>query len=86
MTQKPQKSQVNKKGENIEVSLGDGVPSKYQIMVSIAKHHTVYGATVWLNTPVPEYENKTPAALMLEGELKIVASLVEDFENERKNK
>ena len=76
---------MHKRGKNIEVSLGDGVPSKYQIMASIAKHHTIYGATVWLNTPLPDQEDKTPAALMLEGKLEIVAKLVEDFENERKD-
>ncbi len=82
MSQKPQKPKVTKKDGKIEFSLGGAGPSKYEIMTAIAKHHTVYGATVWLNAPLPEHENKSPAELMLEGKLEIVVGLVKDFENE----
>ena len=55
-------------------------------MSAIAKHHTVYGATVWLNEPLPEHNHKTPAQLMLEGKLEIVMELVEKFDRERNDK
>jgi len=91
MSDKPKKGTVVKKGKKIEVSLADGVPAskrqyKYEIMKAIAQHHTVYGATVWLNTPLEEYNLKTPAELMLEGELQIVADLVDQFKDEGKDK
>ena len=86
MTHQPKKTTIKKDGEKIEFSLGDAGPTKYQIMSIIAKNNSIYGATVWLNTPLPDHDNKTPAELMLAGELEIVERLVEEFTNERKNK
>lgn len=86
MKRKPQKPKVTAKNGQIEFSLGDAGPSKYEIMRAIAKHHTVYGATVWLNTPLTKHDNKTPAELMLEGNLEIVVALVKDFGREGKDK
>jgi hypothetical protein len=79
VSQKPRKSKVIKDKGKIEFSLGDAGPSKYEIMTAIAKHHTVYGATVWLNAALPQHDNKTPAELMLEGKLDVVVELVKDF-------
>ena len=86
MTDKPRKSKVTKDNGKIEFSLGDAGPSKYEIMSAIAKHHTVYGATVWLNTPLPDYDDKTPAELMLDGKLDIVVALVKEFGREGNDK
>ena len=86
MSEKRQKSKVNKNNGKIEFVLGEAGPSKNEIMSAIAKHHTVYGATVWLNTPLTQHDNKTPAELMLAGELEIVVALVKDFGRERKDK
>ena len=85
MSEKRKKSKVTKKDGKIEFSLGDAGPSKNEIMSAIAKNHTVYGATVWLNTPVIEHGNKTPAELMLEGNLEVVVALVKDFGREGKD-
>ena len=86
MTDKPRKSKVTKDKGKIEFSLGDAGPSKYEIMSAIAKHHTVYGATVWLNTPLPDHDDKTPAELMLDGKLEIVVALVKEFGREGNDK
>ena len=79
------KATVRKTDGNIEFRLGDAGPTKYEIMKAIAKHHTVYGATVWLNSPIPQFDDKTPAELMLAGELDAVMTLVEQFTNESTN-
>ena len=86
VSEKPRKSKVTAKNGKIEFSLGDAGPSKYEIMSAIAKHHTVYGATVWLNTPLPDHDDQTPAELMLEGKLEIVVGLVKEFGRERNDK
>mgnify|MGYP003389093673 CR=1 FL=1 len=91
MSDKRKKGLVVKKGKKIEVSLSEQLPSsaklmKYEIMKAIAQHHTVYGATVWLNTPLEEIGLKTPAELMLEGDLEAVAALVSKFKDDRKDK
>ena len=78
MDKKSKKASVKKNQENIEVALGSEEPSKYDIMVAIAKKYSIYGATVWLNTPVPEVEGRTPAELMIEGQLSIVSKLIEN--------
>ena len=85
VSDKPKKSKVTAENGKIEFSLGDSGPTKYEIMGKIAKHHTIYGATVWLNTPLPEHDEKTPAELMLEGKLEIVEALVKDFGREGKD-
>jgi hypothetical protein len=82
MGKSPKKATVKKNNGNIEFRLGDAGPTKYEIMRAIAKHHTVYGATVWLNTPLLDHEGKSPAELMLRGDLEIVMGLVEQFGNE----
>lgn len=86
MSEKRKKSKVNKKNGKIEFVLGDAGPSKNEIMRAIAKHHTVYGATVWLNAPLADHDNKSPAELMLEGKLELVMDLVGEFEREGKDK
>ena len=86
VSKKRQKSKVTKKNGKIEFSLGNAGASKYEIMRAIAKHHTVYGATVWLNTPLSQHDNKTPAELMLKGELEIVVALVQNFSDEGNDK
>jgi len=86
VSDKRKKSKVTSSKGKIEFSLGDAGPTKYDIMRAIAKHHTVYGATVWLNAPLEDYDSKTPAQLMLEGKLEIVAALVEEFPYEGNDK
>jgi hypothetical protein len=81
VSKKPKKRSVKKDNDNIEVSMG-GAISKYEIMTAIAKKYTIYEATVWLNEPVEKYENKTPAELMIEGELKTVQKLIEDQDDQ----
>ena len=81
VSKKPKKRSVKKDNDNIEVSMG-GAISKYEIMTAIAKKYTIYEATVWLNEPGEKYENKTPAELMIEGELKTVQKLIEDHDDE----
>ena len=75
MSNKPKKRAVTRKGSGIEVAMGEIPPTNFEIMNMIAKAHTIYGATVWLNTPLEEHENKTPAELMREGKMDIVANL-----------
>ena len=86
MNEKGRKHSFRKAGKEIEFSLGDAGPTKNDIMRSIAKHNTIYGATVWLNTPLPDHKGQTPAELMLAGELETVASLVKKLEDERNAK
>lgn len=85
MGKSPKKATVKKQNGNIEFCLGDAGPTKYEIMRAIAKHHTVYGATVWLNTPLSDHDGKSPAELMLAGKLEAVMGLVEQFGNEPTN-
>ena len=77
MRESADKGSVRKKGNNIEISIGDAPLTKYDIMKKIAQTHSIYGATVWLNTPLEAHENKTPAELMGAGELETVSSLVQ---------
>ncbi len=86
MSEKSKKTKVTSKDGKIEFSLGNSGPTKYEIMGAIAKHHTVYGATVWLNTPLEDYDSQTPAELMLEGKLDVVMRLVENFDDEGNRK
>tara|TARA_R110000744_G_scaffold343935_4_gene449178 strand:- start:17 stop:277 length:261 start_codon:yes stop_codon:yes gene_type:complete len=86
MKDKSKKAKVTAEGDKIEFCLGDAGNTKYEIMTAIAKHHTIYGATVWLNTPLPEHEGKTPANLMLEGNLQTVIDLIKEFKSEGRNK
>jgi hypothetical protein len=76
VSNKIKKGSISKNDQDIEVSIGENIPTKYEIMKAIAKKHSVYEATVWLNTPVLEHQGKTPAELMIEGELEIVNSLI----------
>lgn len=70
------KTKVKKSKESIELSLGEDI-TKYDIMKIIAKKYSIYGSTVWLNTPLDEYDEKTPAQLMMAGELKLVYDLIQ---------
>lgn len=72
------KSSVKKTQGNIEVSIGDGTITKYDIMTAIAKKNNIYEATVWLNTPIESENNKTPAELMMEGNFETVKSLIDN--------
>ncbi len=78
MSKKIKKTSVKKTQQNIEVALGDQELNKYDIMVAIAKKHSIYGSTVWLNTPIAKADGKTPAELMIEGNLALVSKLIED--------
>lgn len=80
VSKKPKKRSVKKDKDNIEVSMGGSI-TKYDIMTAIAKKYTIYEATVWLNEPIEEYKNKTPAELMTEGEFKTVQKLIEDHDD-----
>ena len=61
----------------IEISVGKNDPSKYDIMKAIAQKYSIYGSTVWLNTPIPSQGGKTPAELMIDGETKLVYELIQ---------
>lgn len=61
----------------IEISVGKNDPSKYDIMKAIAQKYSIYGSTVWLNTPIPSQDGKTPAELMIDGETKLVYELIQ---------
>lgn len=74
---KVKKSSIKKTSDKIEVTIGEVSLSKYEVMTAVAKTHSIYGATVWLNTPLEEHDGKTPAELMRAGEMKTVSSLVE---------
>jgi len=77
VSKKPKKRSVKKDNDNIEVSMGGSI-TKYDIMTAIAKKYTIYEATVWLNTPIQKYNEKTPAELMIDGELNLVRKLIDD--------
>tara|TARA_X000001036_G_scaffold300940_2_gene280037 strand:+ start:13185 stop:13442 length:258 start_codon:yes stop_codon:yes gene_type:complete len=79
---KPKKASVKKSKGEIEVSLGDGQVTKYDIMTAIAKKYTIYEATVWLNNPIEGKTKKTPAELMIDGEFKLVQKLINDSDDE----
>lgn len=70
------KTKVKKSKENIELSIGEDI-TKYDIMKVIAKKYSIYGSTVWLNTPLEEHNEKTPAQLMIDGELNLVYDLIQ---------
>lgn len=76
MSKKKNKASVKKDNDNIVVSYGNGKPTKYDIMTAVAKKHTIYGATVWLNTPIEEGSQETPADLMQEGNFEKVQELI----------
>ena len=80
MPKKQKATAVKKINENIEVTIGAAPVTKYDIMREVAKTHTIYGATVWLNSPLLDHENKTPAQLMREGEMELVAQLIREYD------
>lgn len=71
------KSKVKKSKKNIELTVGETQPTKYDVMKLIAQKYSIYGSTVWLNTPLIDHDNKTPAELMIEGEIFVVHDLIE---------
>jgi hypothetical protein len=77
VSKKPKNSKIKKNQANIELTLGQEDPSKYDIMKAIAQKYSIYGSTVWLNTPIPSEGQKTPAELMLEGKTKLVYELIQ---------
>lgn len=78
MNNKPKKASVKKKNKGIEFSLGGSSVTKYEIMTAIAKKYSIYGSTVWLNTPVQSEGGKTPAELMIDGQLSLVKKLIDE--------
>jgi hypothetical protein len=46
-------------------------------MTAIAKKYSIYGSTVWLNTPIDSEGGKTPAELMLDNKLSLVKKLID---------
>lgn len=70
------KSKIKKTSENIELSVGDHNPTKYEVMKLIAQKYSIYGSTVWLNTPIPECDHQTPAQLMIDGKIGTVYDLI----------
>ena len=82
MSKKPISASIKKTGESIEFCLGDAGPTKYKIMRAIAKKYSIYEATVWLNEPHESMNGKTPAELMMAGELEAVERLIEKSDGE----
>jgi len=82
MSKKANKASVKKSKGQIEVALGDGTITKYDIMTAIAKKYTIYEATIWLNTPIENEEGKTPAELMIDGKFTLVQELVNKSDDE----
>lgn len=82
----PKKSSVKKIQNGIEVTLGNPNITKYDVMKEIAKNYSIYGATVWLNTPLPLHDHKTPAELMKEGQMELVASIAAQEKKAEKEK
>ena len=74
MSKKPK---VKKSKKNIELTVGDSEPTKYDVMKLIAQKYSIYGSTVWLNTPLQDHENKTPAELLIDGKISVVHDLIE---------
>ena len=74
MSKKPK---VKKTDKNVELSIGETQPTKYDIMKLIAKKYSIYGSTIWLNTPIASENGKTPAELMIDGETKLVYELIQ---------
>lgn len=74
MSKKPK---IKKTAKNVELSIGESKATKYDVMKLIAKKYSIYGSTVWLNTPIAEHENKTPAELMMDGNIEIVYDLIQ---------
>jgi len=70
------KPKIKKTSKNIELSVGDSKPTKYEVMKLIAQKYSIYGSTVWLNTPIAECDNQTPAELMINGEIGKVYDLI----------
>ena len=66
---------VKSTGGDVEISLGERRDSQKNIMALVAASFGIYEATVWLNTPLEELEDKTPAEAMKEGYLKEVLSV-----------
>lgn len=77
MSKKLKSSKVKKTKSNVELSLGESNPSKYDVMKAIAQKYSIYGSTVWLNTPITSQGGKTPAELMIDGEIKLVYELIQ---------
>jgi len=61
---------------NVEISVGEIYESKRYIMEKVAASFSIYGATVWLNTPMETLQAKTPAEAMKEGNLSAVLELI----------
>ena len=80
MKNKPKKASVKKNKGEIEVSLGDGQVTKYDIMTAIAKKYTIYEATVWLNNPIEGKTKKTPAFSSQEDRLQSNREQQDDFQ------
>lgn len=78
VSKKRKKASVKKSEKNVEFCLGDAGPTKYKIMKAIAKKYSIYEATVWLNEPLESLGGKSPAELMIKGELDKVAALIEN--------
>ena len=74
MSKKPK---VKKTSKSVELSIGESKPTKYDIMKLIAKKYSIYGSTVWLNTPLAEHDEKSPAELMMDGEIETVYKLIQ---------
>ena len=84
MNKKPKKASVKKNNKDIEFSLGDSV-TKYDIMTAIARKYSIYGSTVWLNTPIDSEGGKTPAELMLDNKLSLVKKLIDQADGKIDN-
>lgn len=74
MSKKPK---VKKTAKNVELSIGESKPTKYDVMKLIAKKYSIYGSTVWLNTPLSAHGEKSPAQLMMDGEIETVYKLIQ---------
>lgn len=78
MSKKIKPSKIKKTEKDIELTIGKQKIDKYDIMKAIAKKYSIYGSTVWLNTPIKEAKGKTPAELMLKGEIDLVYKLIQE--------
>ena len=58
MSKKIKPAKINKNDKNIELTLGKQKINKYDIMKAIAQKYSIYGSTVWLNTPIKEAKEK----------------------------
>ena len=82
MKKKIKNSSVKKGDKGIEVSMGNGQLTKYEIMKAVAKKYSIYEATVWLNTPTEDSEGKTPAELMMDGDFKLLKKIINKLDEQ----